>query len=1022
MRKAYFSRIVLGLLVLGFGVAAEAQPLIAETEWLSPQEALKTFHLPPGFEIQLVASEPEIQKPMNLAFDRHGRLLVTHSVEYPFPVGDDEAGRDGITVLEDIGADGRARKITRFAEGLNIPIGLTPLGKDDSLAVFSIPKIYRLTDTDGDGVADAKTEMYGSIGRADTHGMTSAFRRWLDGWIYACHGFRNDSEMTPAGAAPGDAPGDAPSAVVMNSGNTYRFSVDGTRIEQWTWGQVNPFGMAFDELGNLYTADCHTKPVYQILRGAYYPSFGKAHDGLGFGPAMIDHSHGSTGIAGIAYYDDDRFPEDFRRNIYIGNPITGRVHRDKLERRGSTYWADTQDDLVKSDDPWFRPVDVVMGPDGALYIADFYNRIIGHYEVPLDHPGRDRTSGRIWRVVYTGAGAGGASTNERGDVATMDTAGLIAALGDANLSVRTMATHELADRATPESVQQLRRVIETRGENEYRKAHAMWAMLRVGGLNAKSIELLAGDSSALVRVHVARLLSEISDWQNGEDSLALRLLGDEDAFVRRAAADALGRHAEAGNVERLLSLWEKTPSNDTHLIHTVRMALRDHLKALGYDAVGAAIQMDDKKQRRLADVSRGWQSVESAAFVLSAMEAGVVGRADLVSSFDHVAKHGEQATLAGAMEVARSYRGKNLGDQLAVLGAMQLAASGGGVTLSPGDRGWAVEATGAALTSGDLGLTRSGIALARGMRLSESIDALAKLAGRGVQWPSVRGEAMQALMAIEADGGLARLDGVIGDASEAMALRQRAVDLLGTRFKPDTTDVLVKHLRTAPRGLAITLAAALANSDDRARVLLDEIEAGRAAADLLANRAVEARMRRKTDAGIKERFERLHATAGDDSARVAGLIAQKRADYVRDGGDAARGKAVFDRACAACHEVAGAGGRIGPGLDGIGARGVERLLEDVLDPNRNVDEAFWLTMVQTTDGQVIAGLAGEEVGGELLLTDMVGQPLRVKVDLIKEKTVTRLSLMPPNMVDQLVGTELNDLLSYLMGLKEGGED
>src|SRR5690606_31467744 len=137
---------------------------------------------------------------------------------------------------------------------------------------------------------------------------------------------------------------------------------------------------------------------------AWYPSFGKPHDGLGFAPEMIEHLHGSTGIAGIAYYAADQFPEPYRETMFIGNPVTGKINHDRLQQFGSTYKAIELPDFLTCDDPWFRPVDICLAPDGSLYVADFYNRIIGHYEVPLEHPGRDRERGRIWRIVYRGTG------------------------------------------------------------------------------------------------------------------------------------------------------------------------------------------------------------------------------------------------------------------------------------------------------------------------------------------------------------------------------------------------------------------------------------------------------------------------------------------------------------------------------------------------------------------------------------------------------------------------------------------
>ena len=188
----------------------------------------------------------------------------------------------------------------------------------------------------------------------------------------------------------------------MQSGNTYRMRPDGSHAEYFTHGQVNPFGLAFDPLGNLYSADCHSRPVYQLIRGAWYPSFGKPDDGLGFGPDMVTHDHGSTGIGGISFYAADQFPEAYRGTVFVGNVVTNRINHDRIEWHGSSPKGIEQPDFVWSEDNWFRPVDIELGPDGALYIADFYNRIIGHYEVPLTHPGRDRERGRIWRIVYKG--------------------------------------------------------------------------------------------------------------------------------------------------------------------------------------------------------------------------------------------------------------------------------------------------------------------------------------------------------------------------------------------------------------------------------------------------------------------------------------------------------------------------------------------------------------------------------------------------------------------------------------------
>src|ERR1043165_2653923 len=205
--------------------------IIRKTEPLTPEQERLSLHLPPGFEIQLVAAEPDIGKPMNLAFDAAGRLWITQSREYPFPAPLDKPGRDMIKVLSDFDGNGRARTITTFAQGLNIPIGLYPY--KNGVIAFSIPNISYYEDTDGDGKADKTTVLYGPLGfERDTHGMTSGFRRGFDGWLYACHGYNNTTTIQ----------GTDGQAITMNSGNTYRMKVDGSHVEYNTHGQVNPFG------------------------------------------------------------------------------------------------------------------------------------------------------------------------------------------------------------------------------------------------------------------------------------------------------------------------------------------------------------------------------------------------------------------------------------------------------------------------------------------------------------------------------------------------------------------------------------------------------------------------------------------------------------------------------------------------------------------------------------------------------------------------------------------------------------
>ena len=253
-RKLLLASTAISLALPLYGFAADPfAENIRTTPARTPQEEQKTFHLPPGFEIQLVASEPDIDKPINMAFDAKGRLWVTGSREYPFPVKPPAKGHDTIHVLENFDQDGHAQKISLFADGLNIPTGVYPY--KNGVIAYSIPYIHFFEDTNNDGKADVDHLLYGTIGTRDTHGMTNSFRRGFDGWLYATHGFSNTSKVKSKGDT----------AITMTSGNTYRIKPDGSRIEQWTWGQVNPFGLAFDPYGNLYSGDCHSEPLTMLL-------------------------------------------------------------------------------------------------------------------------------------------------------------------------------------------------------------------------------------------------------------------------------------------------------------------------------------------------------------------------------------------------------------------------------------------------------------------------------------------------------------------------------------------------------------------------------------------------------------------------------------------------------------------------------------------------------------------------------------------------------------------------------------
>lgn len=992
--------------------AAEQQyppSLVAPTEALTPDEQRQKFHLPEGFVIELVASEPQIHKPMNLAFDSRGRLYVTSSLEYPFPPKAGSPSRDTLHVLSDSDGDGRYDRVTQIVGGLTIPIGVTPVA--DGAIFYSIPNIYRWTgDVDAPGDQPGKL-LYGTFGFRDTHGMANSFTPWLDGWIYACHGFSNTSQVK----------GGDEKAFSMQSGNTFRMRADGSHAEQNTHGQVNPFGLAFDPLGNLYSADCHTLPIYQLLRGAYYPSFGKPHDGMGFGPTMIGHDHGSTGIAGVVYYAADQFPVAYRDTVFIGNPVTGRVNHDRLVWHGSSPQAIEQPDFISCDDPWFRPVDLKLGPDGALYIADFYNCIIGHYEVPLTHPRRDRHRGRIWKVSYRGEGTGDREPREPSapmpDLAKKSAEELIDLLGHANLSVRVMATEELvgrkelpaADRLLPEGDD---------AATTFRRAHGLWIIERRLGLTPDLIRRLADDPASVVRVHLIKALAERPDWQERSLVELVRAhLADGDPFVRRAVADALDRHPDPASIEPLLKLWRDTPADDTHLVHVVRMALRDHLLQPGMYSQIAAVISDGDNAARLADVSLGVHTADAADFLLKYVNAKPVD-ARAPEYLHEVARYlpterlGEVyrwLAMAGddnlplardlALAIHRAHQERSIADPVQLIGYADGIAR-------------------RLLSSDQPAQIQGGIDLARELRLSSLAADLLAVAATSRHPVELRGAAIDACVANDAAASLPLLTTILGNPSEPLALRQKSAGALAGTNNTEAREALLAQLRTAPERLAVEIAAGLAQHKEGGELLLADVAAGRASPRLLQERNVQERLRKSSIADLETRLQTLTANLPAADERINRLIAARRDGLAKAKTDAAAGREVFKKHCALCHRVGGEGVKIGPELDGIGLRGADRLLEDVLDPSRNVDQAFRSTLIQTSDGRSLSGLVLREEGAVLVLADAQGKEQRVPLAEIDDRAVSPLSPMPANVADLVPEQDFYHLLAFLLSQRQ----
>jgi putative heme-binding domain-containing protein len=980
--------------VVGATVSAQEPPHVATTEKLSPAEERAKIHLPPGFELQLVASEPDIHKPLNMNFDERGRLWITDTLEYPYPAKD-RPGRDRVMILDDFGPDGKARKTTTFAEGLNIPIGVIPY-KDGCIA-HSIPSIWRLRDTDGDGKADQKELLLGPFGTRDTHGMVNSFTIGYDGWLYLCHGYLNDSVVK----------GKDGQELRMNSGNTFRMRPDGTHVEAFTRGQVNPFGLAWDGLGNLYSADCHSMPLTQLLRGAYYVSFGKPNDGLGFAPHMIDFGQNhSTALCGLVFYEADQFPKEYRGQLFMGDVVLTRVNSYKIELTGSSPKATFQK-FITSDDPWFRPVDLRLGPDGAIYVADFYNRIIGHYEVPLNHPGRDRDSGRIWRIVWKGTDGKAAPPKRPYDDLTKETPEKLAELlGHPNLTVRMQATNEMAERGAAMKDIALKAL---KSDSAPRRIQALWVLERIGALDDGTLIRMMSDGDNGVRIHLCRVLAERSSITDRQRRYLLDSLRSGNALWRRCAADALGRHTDSSTLKPILAALHRADAKDTHLVQVELMALRDHIKA-GLLANRKADEFEGR-ERTLARAILGAPSPENAEFLLSLPLDPLQP-----SEVEFIARHGDDSTVGGLVEKAKQPKPDIMAEMLRFR-ATQAGLQASGRALPRVATEWGANLAGRLLESKDAGQREAGAELSGSAKLLAMQPQLLTIANDAKQPEGPRAAACAALVAIDPTKHMAVLSRLVLDTSTPAGLRSRVARSLGTLSQSEARAELIKALAVAPAALADGIALGLAATPAGSEALLKAISEGKASPRLLQSRPIQLQLQQHRLRDLDQRLKSLTVGLPPVDDKMNALIRSRLADFTKSKGDVALGQKSFAKHCAACHQIGGQGAKVGPNLDGIGARSPERLLEDMLDPNRNVDPAFRSTRISLKDGRDLQGLVLREEGEVVVMADDKGKEIRIEKKQIEERSVSPISPMPANWADVIPVEEMNHLLAYLLAQK-----
>ncbi len=501
----------------------------------SAEEQQKLFKLPEGFEIELFTKESaDFGKFIMLIFDQQGRAWSSTALEYPVDANENPAAaealykskaRDKVVIFDQPFASG-PRQPRTFADGLAIPEGVLPY-KDGAIVQHGHEVVF-LRDADGDGKADKREVLLSGFGVQDSHLFPHQFTRAPWGWFWLAQGAFNSGKVT---SSKGDVT-DFPSTRMA------RFRPDGSFFEPTSVGPCNIWGLVLTGEGEAFIqeANDYGYPVMPFHEYGLYPGcadrLAKSYQPK-FPIQAPDFKMGGTGLSGLALSDAGVWPKGYDGVMYVANPITSKVNAIRQHRDGSGYRLEKLDDFVTCDDPFFRPIAMTMGPDGCLYVIDWYNKIISHNEVARNHPDRDKQSGRIWRIKPKGF-----VPQAVPDYTKLTSADLVARLGSKVAADAHLAWQTLGDRAPEVAITgALAAIVRDESASAARRIQALWVL---------------GEQKQEVAGFVSGLLSSANRNVRREAVNALRhagladlavltsLTADADAEVRTAAIKTLG--------------------------------------------------------------------------------------------------------------------------------------------------------------------------------------------------------------------------------------------------------------------------------------------------------------------------------------------------------------------------------------------------------------------------------------------------------------------------------------------------
>lgn len=982
---------------------AKLRPEMA-TQGLSAEAARSAMTVPPGFSVDLIAAEPRIHQPVAFTLDTAGRIWVAEAHTYPIRAPEGQ-GKDRIVILEDADSDGAFETRKVFIEGLNLVSGLE-VGFG-GVWVGAAPYLLFIPDRDHDGAPDsAPIILLDGWGFQDTHEVLSALNWGPDGWLYGCQGVFTHSKV----GAPG-TPDDA--RVALNAG-VWRYHPIRHQFEVFAHGTSNPWGVDFDDIGQAFVTACVIPHAFHIIQGGRYQrQAGRHFDPYTFDDlkTIADHNHYAGGIADHAWWggrnaavhDDatseaggghahcgamiylgDNWPQSYRNALMMANIHGNRINREYLRPDGSGFIASHGRDVIFANDAWFRGINLRYGPDGAVYLIDWYDPNACHRASPEIW---DRSNGRLFRIQY------GDLTPRKVDLESAKDAELIELHESENdwfvRGARRVLQARHATTPANEASQLCRATLWERAINSSspspRRLRYLWASHAIRSLSDDEALTLLADSDENLRAWTLQLLTDrplstVTHSIAGGSNLSPRVL----ATVR-----ALTQSEKSPRVRLYLaSLLQRVPTNDrwelvSGLLRDGDQAIDKNIPLMVWYGVGPLVQEDPGRAISLATESQLplvrqfiYRRVATDPKLLPQLVAALADGVEAAIAQEMVAEMRRGAEQWGKIDAPARWseavaKLANSKDESVRQSMQFLSITFGDASVFPSLRKTAVD------KQQPLALRREAIAaLAQGRDpelLKQSLQLL--------EDPAVRADVIPLLARFES---VEVSDSLLAGYSAWPPVHRRSV-----------IDVLISRPRLAHRLLDAI------SQGNIPRGALNAIHVGRI--EQLGDKALIERMSevwgavRPTPDAIRKQIDELNQQ----------LTTQALSDANRS-----QGRELYTKSCGQCHVLFGEGGKLGPDLTGADRGNVRYWLENILAPNAVVGKDYQTLTALTNDGRVITGLLREETDVAIVLEDAEKRVTLPRTE-IESLGATAQSLMPEGLLQHLSITQIADLIAYL---------